>query len=66
MQVQQLLEALNLQQYKEAFRAECIDGEILHDLDEQVLQEDLGVTSRLHRIRLMKIISGARSVEGIF
>lgn len=33
-----------------------VDGEILSEIDEVVLEQELGMTSRLHRLRLMKHI----------
>ena len=50
-----LLEAKGLQQYREVFEREHIDGEILQELDDEILEKDLGVTSKLHRIRIMKL-----------
>ena len=63
LQVQQMLDALQLPQYKEAFAREEIDGEVLLELDDQVLQCELGINFKIHRIRLMKLISGATSAE---
>ena len=33
-----------------------VDGEILSEIDETVLQQELGMNSKLHRLRLMKYI----------
>ena len=52
-----LLEAKGLQQYKAAFEREHIDGEILQELTEEILEGELGVASKLHRIRIMKLAS---------
>ena len=52
-----LLESMGLQQYKEVFEKEQINGEVLIELDEDILKEELGVSSRVHRIRLMKVIN---------
>lgn len=49
---------LKLEQYCEIFAAERIDGEILAEMDETVLQKDLRIESKLHRIRLLVIIDG--------
>ena len=48
-QIQNLLEAMDLGQYREAFLREQVSGEILVELDEGVLQQELGITSKLHR-----------------
>ena len=42
-----------------------VNGEILSECDEEVLSSDLGITSKLHRMRLMKVISGRHSARGI-
>ena len=47
---------MGLEQYQETFRSEMVTGEILIHCDEDVLQHELGVSSNIHRIRLMKII----------
>ena len=51
-----------LPQYKEAFSKEWVDGEIFKDLDEEALQE-LGVASKVHRIKLMKVITGSHPLD---
>ena len=63
LHVQQMLDTLQLPQYKEAFAREQVDGEVLLELDDQVLQSELGINSKIHRIRLMKLISGTQSAE---
>ena len=40
-----------------------LDGEILSELDEQSLENDLGISSKIHRIRLMQIVTGSRSAK---
>lgn len=54
-----------LSQYKEAFAREQISGDILVDLEdkEHILKNDLGMTTELHRMRLMKVIRGERSAQ---
>ncbi len=64
-QVLQLLEAMNLKQYSEKFTEEQIDGELLVECDAEVLESDLGVTRKLHRNRLIKVITGRHSAESI-
>ena len=61
VQVLNLLDHLNLSQYKDRFRQEMVDGEILSEIDESVLQQELGMTSKIHcRLRLMKYIESHR------
>ena len=47
--------------YQDKFVTEQVNGEILSECDEEVLKTDLGVTSKLHRMRLLKVISGKNS-----
>ena len=58
----QLLDAMNLSIYKEAFEQEHIDGEMMTCLSTEMLSE-LGVSKALHRLRLMKIVSGQTSAS---
>ncbi len=61
-QIQALLDRMNLPQYKQAFAAEQINGDILSCLTDADLQDDLGVAKRVHRLRLIRIIHGQDSV----
>ena len=54
----ELLDHMGLKSYVEIFKREQINGEILSECDEEVLTNDLCVGSKLHRMRIMKIISG--------
>ena len=56
---------MDLTQYKEKFTQEHITGEIFAELDDDILQHELGVSSKIHRIRLMKVVSGHHSVQQI-
>jgi hypothetical protein len=53
----ELLDAMNLGVYKDAFAKEFITGELLSEFDEEMLLE-LGVQSSLHRMRLMRVVRG--------
>ena len=53
---------MNLNQYRDAFKQEHIDGILLASLDNEMLEE-LGVTKSLHKLRLKKIIEGKHNVE---
>ena len=53
---------MNLEVYLQVFMNEQIDGEILAQCDDNVLQHELNVTSFIHRARLMKVIRGKYSV----
>ncbi|KAL5506262.1 hypothetical protein EMCRGX_G007873 [Ephydatia muelleri] len=63
--VLRLLECMSLAQYQEAFQKEQINGELLSDCDETMLQNDLGIASKLHRMRLIKVITGRHSAKSI-
>ena len=49
---------MGLQVYKDKFLEENITGDIFCNLDDEILEKELGVHSRLHRLRLLKIARG--------
>jgi hypothetical protein len=53
-EVAELLMKMNLACYIPAFEANQVDGELLVRLDDDMLKDDLGVSSKLHRLRLLK------------
>ena len=56
---------MGVEQYRETFIKQQINGDILTDCDDDILKNELKITSRLHRIRLLRIISGQYSVQEI-
>ena len=62
-QIQDLLQAMNLSQYKERFSQEEVSGQELSTLDEEALENRLGIKQRLHRKRLMMIINGTKPIQ---
>ena len=38
------------------FERELIDGEVLCELDDDILEKELGVASRVHRIRILSLV----------
>ena len=64
-EVLELLEAMQLEEYKESFKSERIDGEMLSSLTEADLMHELNIQKRLHRVRLMKVIEGVYSASDI-
>jgi len=58
----QLLDNMNLGQYKENFKDEQIDGEMLVHLERTDLV-DLGVSKTIHQTRLLKLIDGSVSAK---
>jgi hypothetical protein len=65
LQILTMLETMGLGQYQEVFGTQQINGDLLLECDDKMLQNDLQVTSKLHRIRLLKLISGNYSVSDI-
>ena len=63
LQILKLLDQLNLAMYKEAFKREQIDGWLFAELNDEILEHELGITSRLHRIKLIRVIEGKLKVN---
>jgi len=61
----ELLNVLGMTKYQDTFAEQSIDGLILVECDESILQHDLGMNSKVDRIRLMKIISGQYSALSV-
>ena len=61
----ELLGLVGLQQYCVSFSNGSVDGKKLFELDDEILQEEFGISNRIHRIRLMKIIRGDQCVSDI-
>ena len=64
-EVLELLEGMQLEEYRESFKKEKIDGEVLSSLTEEDLLQELNIQKRLHRVRLMKVIEGVYSARDI-
>lgn len=64
-QILQCLDNLKLSQYKQSFEEECIDGLVLADCDQEILEKELHVVRTLHQKRLMQIIEGKVAVSSI-
>ena len=56
---------MGLEQYTPTFKQEQINGDILSTLDDEILRNELKISSRLHRIRLLRVIDGSYSVHEI-
>ena len=54
---------MRLERYSETFQKEQIDGKILIELDENILKEELGMTKRIHRLKLLNIINGDQCIS---
>ena len=49
---------MGLHAYKDKFHQENITGDIFGNLDDEILEKELGIQSRLHRLRLLKVARG--------
>ena len=58
-----LLKAIDLPEYEERFLKNHINGQVLLELTLKVLEDDLDIDSRLHRIRIMNLVAGKVSKE---
>ena len=54
-----------MMQYTETFKNKDINGKVLLNCDDEVLANDLKVISKLHRIKLLKVVSGEFSAKQI-
>ena len=63
LQVIELLDAMELSQYREVFEKEQICGAVFAAIDDSLLDLVLGVASELHRNRIMDVVSGAVSIR---
>lgn len=57
---------MGLSQHEERFVSKSIDGLILSELDEATLEQELGIGSKIDRVKVMLIISGKLSVLTYF
>lgn len=62
-QVLLLLDVTGLSQYRDIFTRETMTGDILLECNEDILKHELGIESKLHRIKLMKLINGHHSAQ---
>ena len=60
-----LLKAMGLEQYNQSIAQEHITGDVLVECTEAILEKELNIASKLHRVRLMKLIDGSHSAKGI-
>ena len=57
------LDDLNLSQYKKKFKAEKMCERLLWQCDDEILDKDMGITNRLHRIRILTAIEDRRKLH---
>ena len=65
LQVCALFEAMSLGQYKDHIERELVSGDVLLECDDEVLKDELGMKSKIQRIRLMKVITGQHSSKDL-
>ena len=58
-----MLDNMSLGAYKSVFEQENISGHLLLGFDDGFLERELGVRSRIHRLKFMKLIKGQYSAE---
>ena len=46
---------MGMKQYSDVFQREKINGEVLVDMDDEMMKNDLGISAKLHRMRLLKV-----------
>lgn len=62
-QLLEVLEAMNLGMYKEVFREKQIDGMVFAELNEALMEHELEIKSKLHRLRLLMVAKGKRKAN---
>ncbi|KAL5506258.1 hypothetical protein EMCRGX_G007863 [Ephydatia muelleri] len=60
-----LLKAMGLEQYSQDMAREHITGDVLLECTEGILEKELNILSKLHRVRLLKLIDGSHSAKAI-
>lgn len=50
---------MELSQYKQTFAREQVNGSMLAIVNDDILKDELDVHSKLHRVRLLKIVGGS-------
>ncbi len=56
---------LGLEKYKESFMTEQICGSLLMELTDDILLNELGITRKLDRIKLLVIIEGKKLITDV-
>ena len=58
-----MLQVAGLSEHTEIFNEEQVNGEVLLECDEEVMEQDLGIKSKSHRLKLLSIIKGMASAD---
>lgn len=59
----EMLKDMGMTAYMETFYREGVNGELLLELNDTILERELGIVSQYHRIKLIQVISGMQSVK---
>lgn len=59
------MQCMGLSNYAAIVRDENITGSLLAQLTDDMLEKDLNITSRLHRLRIMDLIQGRTDASAI-
>ena len=57
-QLKAVLNGLSIGQYNALIDQEMVDGQIFVEMDATILQDELGVKSSIHRLKMLKLIGG--------
>ena len=58
-----VLSRLRLSQYRDVFDKEAITGSLLLDLHDESILIELGMNSRLHQLKIQRLLDGRESVR---
>ena len=58
-----MLHRAGLGQYAGTVEAESVSGDILVECSEEILEKEMGIKSKLHRLKLLRVIEGKASIE---
>lgn len=58
-----MLHLAGLGQYTDAIETENVSGDILVECTEEILEKEMEIKSKLHRLKLLRIIEGKGSLE---
>ena len=54
---------MHLDEYKEVFSEKQVDGMIFVELNDVLMEHELGIKSRLHRLRLLMVAKGKKKAS---
>ena len=58
-----MLERAGLGQYAGTIQSEGVSGDILVECNEDILEKEMHIKSKLHRLKLLRVIEGKASLE---